>query len=211
MNFEQEKMIVTLLTGNAITPRRMTQQSAGVDLYSAEDKVIKEHNITSVPTDVSIRFPEGTYGRIADRSGLASTHGVTTLGGVIDPDYVGNFQIIMCNLGTKPISIRKGHRIAQIVVERMAVPEIEVVDLTHRPRLRVRPLSQLLQENAPPMGFIDPNNIQENPLNLVTGDRTQIEGEESDIGEPENEEGPEIDVKPTSSARGERGFGSTGL
>ena len=78
------------LSSNAFAPKRATTNSAGFDLYSAEEKEINAHDRGIINTDISVILPEGTYGRVAPRSGLASKYFIHIGAGVIDFDYRGN-------------------------------------------------------------------------------------------------------------------------
>lgn len=74
--------------------------------------------------------PEGTYGRIAPRSGLASKHFIDTGAGVIDSDYCGEVKVLLFNHASDDFPIKRGDRVAQLVLERIYTPEIiEVTDL----------------------------------------------------------------------------------
>ncbi|PAA87954.1 hypothetical protein BOX15_Mlig015379g2, partial [Macrostomum lignano] len=78
------------------------------------------------------RSPDGTYGRIASRSGLAARYGIVAGGGVIDPDYIGQLQVILFNHSTCDFKVEPGDRIAQLVLERVATPSV-VVNRAGRP------------------------------------------------------------------------------
>ena len=83
-----------------------------------------------VRTDLSIAVPANHYGRIAPRSGLAFKKGIDIGAGVIDPDYTGPIGLVLCNNGTSEFMIKQGDRVAQLLIERVAVPEImEVQEL----------------------------------------------------------------------------------
>lgn len=73
-----------------------------------------------VDTDISIAVPEGTYGRVAPRSGLAVKHGIDTGAGVIDADYRGPVKVLLFNLSETDFEIQVGDRIAQLIVERVS-------------------------------------------------------------------------------------------
>jgi dUTP pyrophosphatase len=70
----------------------------------------------------------GVYGRIAPRSGLAVKHGVQTGAGVIDPDYTGELKVILFNHGSEKFEIKKGDRIAQLILEKCETPLIDEVE-----------------------------------------------------------------------------------
>ena len=79
-------------------------------------------------TDLSIATPEGTYGRIAPRSGLAAKHFIDTGAGVIDADYRGEVKVLLFNHAETDFKVEKGDRIAQLVLERIYTPEIVEVE-----------------------------------------------------------------------------------
>ena len=110
-----------LLSQYAKTPVKATPGSIGYDLYSAENCRIKPGTCAKISTDLTLHIPSGTYGRIADRSGLAYNLGLHVLGGVIDPDYQGQIQILLFNLSKQTVYIAVGMRIAQIIFEKAAV------------------------------------------------------------------------------------------
>ena len=111
------------MNDNAITPTRASKESAGLDLYSSIDVDIDVGSIKS--TRICISLPENSYGSIRDKSSLASK-GLLTLGGVIDKDYTGEIIVIMTSL-IETIKIKKGQKIAQLIVSNIMYPEIKKV------------------------------------------------------------------------------------
>ena len=110
-------MEFTKLSENATTPTRGTTESAGLDLYSANDYVIIPQERMLIKTDISIKIPKGYYGRIADRSSMAWKKGAHVIAGVIDSDYRGPVGVVLYNLSkTDIINIKQGERIAQLVI-----------------------------------------------------------------------------------------------
>ena len=118
---------VKLHSKNAHLPTRGSPDATGYDLYSAEDKIIPSQGKTLIDTQISIATPPGMYGRVAPRSGLASKHMIATGVGVIDSDYRGIVFVLLFNHSNKDFQIKKGERIAQLILERNATPEIEEV------------------------------------------------------------------------------------
>uniref|UniRef100_T1K5A4 Deoxyuridine 5'-triphosphate nucleotidohydrolase n=1 Tax=Tetranychus urticae TaxID=32264 RepID=T1K5A4_TETUR len=111
------------------SPTRATAGSVGFDLHSYEDVILPSKQISIVKTGIKVQPPEGTYIRIAPRSILAAK-GIYVNGGVIDPDYTGEIKVILHNLGDCHLLIKKGTKIAQMIVERAEVPNlIEVTKL----------------------------------------------------------------------------------
>ena len=122
---------IKLLSNNATKPSISTPDSVGIDLYSASTSPIvinPNDGTTKIPTDIAIEPPIGTYARIASRSSLAFNKNVHVAAGVIDPDYRGNIQIGLYNQGDTPFTINKGDRIAQIILEKVSSPSIDIVD-----------------------------------------------------------------------------------
>ena len=111
-------MEIVLMNDNAIIPTRASKESAGLDLYSSIDVNIEVGSIKKVNTGICISLPENSYGSITGKSSLASK-GLLTLGGVIDKDYMGEIIVI---------KIKKGQKIAQLIVSNIMYPEIKKVE-----------------------------------------------------------------------------------
>ena len=132
-----ESLRVKKLSEKATLPTRGSPLSAGYDLSSAEDKVIAPGARAIVKTDLSIACPEGTYGRVAPRSGLTVKKGIHVGAGVIDADYRGPVGVVLFNLGQEDFTIKEGDRIAQLILEEVKmVPVVDVgeadLDVTER-------------------------------------------------------------------------------
>jgi dUTP pyrophosphatase len=101
-------------------PAYATADSAGMDLIAAvaSDVVIEPGRRALVPTGLAIALPAGFEAQVRPRSGLALKHGVTVLNapGTIDADYRGEIAVILINHGAEPFAIRRGDRIAQMIV-----------------------------------------------------------------------------------------------
>lgn len=104
-------------------PKYMSAQAAGLDLFAAvvEDVVLKKGEIKLVPTGLKIALPDSYEAQIRPRSGLAFKHGISLVNtpGTIDADYRGEIKIIMINFGDEDFTIRRGDRIAQMVINRI--------------------------------------------------------------------------------------------
>ena len=114
-------MEIVLIYNDAIIPTRASKGSAGLDLYSNIDVDININSIKKVNTGICISLPENTYGSIRDKSSLAAK-GVLPLSGVIDSDYTDEIIVIMSSL-MKLIKIKKGQKIAQLIVSNLMYPE----------------------------------------------------------------------------------------
>ena len=118
-------MEIVLMNDNAIIPTRASKESAGLDLYSSIDVDNEVGSIKKINTGICISLPENSYGSIRDKSYLASK-GLLTLGRVIDSDYTGEIIVIMTSL-IEPIKIKKGQKIAELIVSNIMYPEIKKV------------------------------------------------------------------------------------
>ncbi|PSK60623.1 deoxyuridine 5'-triphosphate nucleotidohydrolase [Elsinoe australis] len=119
---------IQLLSATAKPPTRGSAFAAGYDLYASKATTIPARGRVLVDTDISIAVPEGTYGRVAPRSGLAVKHGIDTGAGVIDADYRGPVKVLLFNLSETDFEVQGGDRIAQLIVERIYTPEVVVVE-----------------------------------------------------------------------------------
>jgi dUTP pyrophosphatase len=120
-------------------PAYASAGAAGIDLAAAVDQplTLNPQGRALVPTGIAIALPEGYEGQVRPRSGLALKHGLAVLNspGTIDGDYRGEVQVILANLGTEPVTIRRGDRIAQLVVAPVTRVEIRrVADLPESER-----------------------------------------------------------------------------
>ncbi|GAA6018419.1 hypothetical protein JCM10207_000888 [Rhodosporidiobolus poonsookiae] len=119
--------LVQRLVETAKLPVRGSALAAGYDLSSAEDKVVPAQGKALISTGLAIAVPEGTYGRVAPRSGLASKHMIDTGAGVIDADYRGEVKVLLFNHAKDDFQITTGDRIAQLILERIVTPEVQEV------------------------------------------------------------------------------------
>ena len=101
-------------------PAYQTADSAGLDLVAAveAEMVLNPGERALVPTGLAIALPSGYEAQIRPRSGLAFKHGLTVLNspGTVDADYRGEVKVLMINLGQEPFAVKRGERIAQMVV-----------------------------------------------------------------------------------------------
>ncbi|VDD97365.1 unnamed protein product [Enterobius vermicularis] len=114
---------------NATAPSYGSSNAAGADLYSACDCTVPPKGKYLVPTEIQIEVPEGCYGRVAPRFGLADKNFVDVGAGVIDPDYRGEVKVLLFNHGTEELKVCKGDRIAQLICERFERCEVLETEL----------------------------------------------------------------------------------
>ncbi len=108
---------------------------AGMDLYSAESMMVAVGERVLISTGVAMEIPMGYVGLIWDKSGLSNNHGLKTLGGVIDAGYRGEVKVGVVNLGTSDYIMEAGHKIAQMLIQKVEHPQIvEVAELSEAAR-----------------------------------------------------------------------------
>lgn len=128
---------VKLIHPAAKSPTRMTEGSAGFDLYAAETMEVPATRCTAdgyadigralVPTGLQLELPLGTVGRVGSRSGLSIRSNVEVGAGWIDSDYRGELLVELKNLSSIPYRINRGDRIAQLIILPLEAAQISVV------------------------------------------------------------------------------------
>lgn len=113
-------------------PKYMSNQAAGMDLYACveEETILHKGEIKLISTGIKIALPSGYEAQIRPRSGLALKHGITLVNspGTVDADYRGEIKIIMLNVGQDDFVIKRGERIAQMVINKIEQINWEIVD-----------------------------------------------------------------------------------
>lgn len=109
-------------TGEEMHPplEKATAGSAGYDLYCNRYGVIKPKGKALVHTGLYIQIPKGYYGRVAEKSGVSWKQHVSVHGGVIDCDYRGEVMVIMFNHSDRQLNLVPGHKVAQLIIEKIA-------------------------------------------------------------------------------------------
>lgn len=114
---------------DTVLPTRAHADDAGLDLYGLEDAVVAPGEGRVLRTGVAVAVPAGHVGLVCDRSSMAK-RGFKTAGGVIDAGYRGEIGVVVWNISREPQSVKKGERIAQMLVIPIATPApIETDDL----------------------------------------------------------------------------------
>jgi dUTP pyrophosphatase len=119
---EIEQLSFQQLDPAAVLPTRGSLSAAGLDLSSIEAVTLKPHERRLVATGLAVAIPEGFYGRLAPRSGLATKNGLDVLAGVIDSDYRGEVRCLIYNAGSDVISLPAGTKICQLILEKIIRP-----------------------------------------------------------------------------------------
>lgn len=115
------------LSRNAIMPTRAHPWDAGLDLYARYDGFIRCNSHHTFDTGVHVEIPEGYVGYIKSKSGLMVNHGITT-DGTIDSHYTGPIKVCLFNHGGSKYEVKAGDKIAQLVIHKCELPELEVVE-----------------------------------------------------------------------------------
>ena len=134
------QLIINRLNSNATLPTRGSSFAAGADLYSSEDVIVGAMSRLLVCTGIAVEIrssnseymvnrdennnPNNYYLRIAPRSGLAVKHCIDIAAGVVDSDYRGEIRVCVVNNSQHPFVIKKGDRIAQMIMERCYLYQI---------------------------------------------------------------------------------------
>lgn len=133
------KKLKIVLEDGAYTPTRGTDLAAGLDLYSPIDFEIPPAHITragtavqlgryQVDTKVQVQIDKNFEGTVRGRSGLAFNSNIISHPGTIDADFRGSLKVLLLNTGAQSVRIKRGDRIAQLVISPVAMPVVEVVD-----------------------------------------------------------------------------------
>ena len=129
---EELKLNVQLLENSISKPNYKSLGASGIDLSAgiSSKTVIEPEKFTIIPTGVILEIPSGYEGQIRSRSGLASKNGIVVLNspGTIDCDYRGEIKVILINLGNNDFQVKRGDRIAQMILCPVAKVEFEEVE-----------------------------------------------------------------------------------
>jgi len=126
------KLPVTRLDPSIELPAYAREGDAGLDLRAAHDATLEPGGRRLVGTGLAVAIPPGYAGLVLPRSGLALGQGVTVLNapGLVDAGYRGELKVLLVNHGDKPVTVRRGERVAQLVVQSVERAEpIEVGEL----------------------------------------------------------------------------------
>ena len=124
---------VTRLDPAVALPAYAREDDAGLDLHAAHDVTLARNGRAVVATGLAVAIPDGFAGLVLPRSGLARTHGVTVLNtpGLVDSGYRGELKVLPVNHGETPVTLRRGERVAQLVIQR--VERAELVEFSELP------------------------------------------------------------------------------
>lgn len=122
------KVKIKKLHPEAIIPRYAHKGDAGLDLFTVDSLELEPGERKSVPLGLAVEIPVGYVGLIWDKSGLSHKYGIKSFGGVIDSSYRGEIHVGVINLSDKFFSFEKGHKIGQLLIQKVEQVNFEEVD-----------------------------------------------------------------------------------
>ena len=114
------------LRDDAVLPSRAHHNDAGIDLFSCKECIVAPRTTMSIPIGIAMEIPDGYVGLIWDKSSVGSK-GIKTLGGVVDAGYRGEVNVVVHNLNNVPYIFSHGNKVAQMLIQKVELPEIEEV------------------------------------------------------------------------------------
>lgn len=126
---------VKKLHPDAVIPNIAHEGDAGFDLYTVETVIVEPGQRVQAPVGLAFEIPCGYVGLIWDKSGVSHKGGIKTLGGVLDSGYRGELKVGIINLSSETYVFEKGHKIAQMLIQKVESPTFEeVVELSNTSR-----------------------------------------------------------------------------
>lgn len=122
------KLKIKKLNPDAKIPKYAHHDDAGFDLFAIENTSVKIGDRIPVKTGLVMEIPEGYVGLIWDKSGLSVKHGIKTIAGVVDSTYRGEILVAVTNIGKEDYLFEKGHKVAQMIIQKKETVEFEEVD-----------------------------------------------------------------------------------
>ncbi len=120
------KLKIKKLDPNAKLPEYAKVGDAGMDLFALEDTVARPMEVVRVRTGIAMEIPAGYVGLCWDKSGISINHKIKLLGGVIDAGFRGEIIMGLINLGTEPYTFEKGHKVMQLLIQK--VEQLEIIE-----------------------------------------------------------------------------------
>lgn len=122
------KLKIKRLHPDAIIPKHAHATDAGMDLFAIDAFEMTPNERKSISIGIAIEIPVGHVGLIWDKSGLSHKYGIKTFGGVIDSGYRGELHVGLMNLANESFKFEKGHKVAQLLIQKVENVEFEEVD-----------------------------------------------------------------------------------
>ncbi|OGY86295.1 MAG: hypothetical protein A2233_02935 [Candidatus Kerfeldbacteria bacterium RIFOXYA2_FULL_38_24] len=126
-------LLIKKLFADAKIPQYAHPDDAGMDFFAQEDVIFKAGERKAIGTGVALKIPQGYVGLFWDKSSRALTNGLKTMAGVIDAGYRGEIKVVLLNSSPKRVMIKKGEKIAQILIQPVVHPSLrEVAEFTDK-------------------------------------------------------------------------------
>ena len=122
------KLQIKQLSESATLPTRSHEHDSGLDLYASEDTLVTYTHASVIPTGVAVNIPPGYEGQIRPRSGKSSKTNLRVILGTVDATYNGELGVIADTLNKSEYLVKKGEKIAQLVVQKVELPQLDVVN-----------------------------------------------------------------------------------
>ncbi len=122
------KIQIKKVDKNAKIPQYAHDDDAGMDLFSIENFVLTPGERRTCKTGIAMNIPKGFAGLIWDKGGIALNGGIKTMGGVVDSGYRGEVKVILKNLSNKDYEIKRGQKVAQMLIQKVELPVIKEVN-----------------------------------------------------------------------------------
>ena len=119
---------VKKLNPKAIIPKYAHEGDVGMDLFSLDDYELQPGERRIFPVGFAFEFPSGYAAIVKDKSSLPKNGGVHTMGGVFDAGYRGEYNVNLINLGQEAYQIKRGDKIAQLVISPVVIAELQEVE-----------------------------------------------------------------------------------
>ena len=116
------------LSESATLPTRAHSTDAGLDLYASEDTLVTYTHASVIPTGIAVNIPAGYEGQIRPRSGKSSKTNLRVILGTVDAGYTAEIGVIADALDRSSYLVQRGEKIAQLVIQRVETPQLEIVD-----------------------------------------------------------------------------------
>jgi dUTP pyrophosphatase len=135
LNYKMLTVKIKKIHSDAILPSYAHNGDAGLDLFSNEETEILPQERKLIGTGLSMEFSEGYVALIWDKSGVAYNNGIKVMGGVIEHTYRGEYKVLLYNTSKEKYKIKKGQKIAQLLIQPIVTAEIkEVKELSETKR-----------------------------------------------------------------------------
>ena len=116
------------LSESSTLPTRSHEHDSGLDLYASEDTLVTYTHASVIPTGIAVNIPAGYEGQIRPRSGKSSKTNLRVILGTVDATYNGELGVIADALNKSEYLVKKGEKIAQLVISPIVTPSLEIVD-----------------------------------------------------------------------------------